>query len=316
MTDAELADALARLGYAPSAAPERLTGGHLNDVWRVPTARGPIVAKHAPGAAAGLLLSPERIVLEARALKLFDGSLSDLASDALRPPRPLALDPERHLLAMEDCGPAPALDAWLETATPDEARAVGERLAGWLRALHRRTAGDADLALRFDNADVQRVRRQGQYEPVRGWLRRAGHPQADALGESARALGRTFETPGRCLTMGDLWPRSVLVLAPDRLRLIDWELAHYGRAAQDVGHLRAHLWMLAHMLQTDAARACRDAFAGAYPLGEEERLARQHAGCEVLIRTLGPFRTGYVYERASDAQLGEAVRVACARLGA
>lgn len=317
MTPAELTRALADLGYAPERPPERLAGGFLNDVWRVRTARGPVVAKHAPGAAAGLLLSPERIVLEARALALFDaGPLRSLASDALRPPRPLGLDARRHLLVMEDCGDAPPLDAWLAAAAQRDAAAVGERLAGWLAALHAQTAGDDTLARAFANADVQRVRRQVQYDAVRGWLRRAGRVDADALAGAARDLGAAFERPGRCLTMGDLWPRSVLV-APGRLRVIDWELAHYGRPAQDVGHLRAHLWMLAHTLASDAARACQGAFERAYPLaGAEADLARRHAGCEVLIRTLGPFRTGYVYESASDARVAEAVEQACAWLGA
>ncbi len=308
------------LGFEPTGEPVALAGGLLNHVWRVPTASGSVVAKHAPSDVAGAILSPERVLLEARALALFepDGVLGDLGSDALRPPRPLRADPARYLLVMEDVGELPSLDNWLLSADPDAAAKVGRRLATFLRRLHERTQGDATLAESFDNADVQRVRSQVQYGAVETWLRDFGHPDAAALGEVARTLGNTFEQPGRCLTMGDLWPRSVLVLPNTDLRIIDWEFAHVGRPAQDVGHLRAHLWMLRHTLGTPAARACHEAFGAAYPLGgEEDVLARRHAGCEVLIRTIGPFCEGYLYDNgASAAQIEQAVDRACSWLRA
>ena len=314
MTTGDLIEVLPALGFEPTSEPVALVGGLLNHVWRVPTAGGAVVAKHAPGDAAGAVLSPERALFEGRALALFEpgGPLHNLACAALRPPHPLAVDPSHHLLVMEDVGERPPLDVWLETALADDAAQVGERLALFLRRLHERTSGDPTLAQSFDNADVQRVRSQVQYDAVETWLRGFGHPDAPVLGGLTRSLALTFEQPGNCLTMGDLWPRSVLVQSSENLRIIDWEFAHFGRAAQDVGHLRAHLWMLGHVLDTPAAHSCRDAFTAGYPLaGEEADLARRHAGCEVLIRTVGPFREGYLYEGASDERVAEAVGQAC-----
>ncbi len=314
MTTDQLLAVLPTLGFEPTGQPVVLTGGLLNEVWRVRTERGSIVAKQAPGKAVGALLSPNRVLLEARALALFEpgGPLADLTSDAVRPPYPLAVDQSEHLLLMEDMGDAPSLDGWLIRAEAKQAEGVGARIASFLRDLHARTTGSAALASDFDNADVQRVRSQVQYRCVRDWLHDFGHPNADALGASALALGEAFEQPGRCLTMGDLWPRSVLVLPSDDLRIIDWEFVHFGRPAQDVGHLRAHLWMLAHTLGSSAASAFRDAFDTVYPLGGEEgELARRHAGCEVLIRTIGPFRADYLYDGATDTQIAQAVDKAC-----
>ncbi len=314
MTTGELVEAMRGLGFDPTGEPVALTGGLLNHVWRVSTADGSVVAKHASGEVAGAVLSPDRVLLESRALALFEpgGPLAELAMDALRPPHPLATDSLRRLLVMENVDNALALDVWLKDADPDQSADVGRRIAGFLGQLHERTRGEGDLAKSFDNADVQRVRSRVQYGAVETWLSDFGYPDAAALGASARALGETFEQPGRCLTMGDLWPRSVLVLPNTDLRLIDWEFAHFGRPAQDVGHLRAHLWMLVHTLATPAAQGCRDAFLAGYPLGgEEESLARRHAACEVLIRTIGPFRGGYLYHGAPDNRIGEAVGQAC-----
>ena len=317
MTADYLLAVLPSLGFDPVGQAEPLAGGLLNHVWRVPTRQGSIIAKHAPGQAVGAALSPRRVLLEARALGLFEPTepLADLAPETLRPPRPLAADSSNHLIVLEDVGDAPSLDAWLATADTEAAARAGRRIGTFLRDLHEHTNGDAALASDFDNADVQRVRSSVQYNAVGDWLRDFGRPDAEALGKSARALGRTFERPGACLTMGDMWPRSVLVLPGADLRIVDWEFAHYGRPAQDVGHLRAHAWMLAHTLGTPASLAFRKAFESACsPDGEEAELARRHAGCEVLIRTIGPFRDGYLYDGATSLQLERAVAQACAWL--
>jgi hypothetical protein len=116
--------------------------------------------------------------------------------------------------------------------------------------------------------------------------------------------------------MGDLWPPSVLVQGTD-LRLIDWELAHYGRPLQDVAHWRAHLWMQKHRAPSaavaDAVDSLWDAFLTAYrdALGnaeaalwtaQEKRDATVHFGAEILVRAVGPFQGGYVYDGLSPNQ--------------
>lgn len=99
----------------------------------------------------------------------------------------------------------------------------------------------------------------------------------ESLASRMEAFGERLRTPGECLIMGDLWPRSVLVAQtcpadgnvggegppadgemPDTvgnkspcsaspvLKIIDWEMCHWGRPAQDIAHFAAHVWMWWH----------------------------------------------------------------------
>jgi aminoglycoside phosphotransferase (APT) family kinase protein len=177
---------------------------------------------------------------------------------------------------------------------------------------------------------MQETRLAVQYEAVAEMLARAGVDDAAALGARAEALGRRLLAPGRCLTMGDLWPPSVLVAGKD-LRIIDWELAHYGHPMQDIAHVAAHAWMQAHhapdAATAQAARCLLRATLVAYrdALGvEAEALltppvledAAVHFGAEILVRAVGGFQAGYVYEGlAPDAPLvHEAVDTAAAHI--
>jgi hypothetical protein len=126
--------------------------------------------------------------------------------------------------------------------------------------------------------------------------------------------------------MGDLWPRSVIV-SDNKLQIIDWELAHYGKPAQDIGHFTAHLWMMAHRALTTLISgnilSLLKAFLTSYKesLGSDyERIfgsegvneSSIHFGCEILARTVGLFQRGYVYDGLSvdDPATIEAVDLA------
>lgn len=358
MTDAAvrsyLRDALPHL--EPTGLPERLPEGNLNAVWRVPVrldhrstndAKGrphgettSVILKHAPphiAATPDVPLDPSRLRIEAACLKAFDvgGRLHDLASEALRPPRCLHFDADAHVLVMEDVGAVPTLRRWLQTAGADalseRAASIGRRLGAFIGRLHRRTWGNADVAARFDNRAMQQTRHAVQYQAIGDLLARQGIPDAEALGTRAEAVGQRFLQPGRCLTMGDLWPPSVLV-CPRDLRLIDWELAHFGQPEQDVAHVAAHLWMQAHRAPSPeakaAARAIHTAFQAAYrdALGASSspipvdavltdamrRRAAVHFGAEILVRAVGSFQAGYVYDGCppDHADVQDAVAVA------
>jgi aminoglycoside phosphotransferase (APT) family kinase protein len=130
--------------------------------------------------------------------------------------------------------------------------------------------------------------------------------------------------------MGDLWPNSIII-SVSGIRVIDWELAHFGRPLQDIGHLAAHLWMLGQRAPEAQAAvrvsACLEAFVTAYreSLGhdssrifglEEARLAMVHAGCEILQRSVGNFTEQYLYAGLGRASpiVQEAVRMAVSLL--
>ena len=313
---------------------ERL-GGLVNVVHRVaakPVAS--VIVKYAPphlASAPEIPLAPARLAFEHAALRALapGAALAGVLGSRVRAPRVLGADLASAVLVLEDFGARPDLAAALsaQPAPAGALRALGEALAG----LHVRSAGSAELAAAFDNADVQATRRAVQYEPVGEWLAAAGVADAAALGARAAALGRALLAPGRCLVMGDLWPASVLVTGED-LGLIDWEFAHYGRPLQDVAHLAAHLWM--HEQRAARSETARvfararveflhgyaSALAAAPGLFDAAELADAavHAACEILARTLGPFRAGFLYDdlRPDAPALAGAVAQAAAQLRA
>jgi hypothetical protein len=311
---------------------ERL-GGLVNVVHRVGAAPpASVIVKHAPphlASAPAVPLSPARLAFEHSALRALapGGALAGALGSRVRAPRVLGADLASAVLVMEDLGERPDLATAL-SAQPGLAGALhvlGNALAG----LHLDSANRSDLAAAFANADVQSTRLRVQYEPVGEWLAAAGVSGAAALGARAAALGRALLDPGRCVVMGDLWPASVLASGGE-LCLIDWEFVHYGRPLQDVAHLAAHLWMherrapggetarsferaRIEFLTSYASRigAAPDLF-GAAELAD----AALHAGCEILARTLGPFRAGFLYDGlgAGDPALADAVATAVAHL--
>ena len=339
MTDDEVLDHVRtrRSDFTPTGAPIRLPEGNLNVVWRVPGAPESLIVKWAPpyiAANPDVPLDPSRLVFEARSLRALapGGPLAHVVTERVRPPRPLDLYTEPHILLMEDVGRHPTLGRWLRSAdvTSEAAAHVGRQLGRFIGRLHAATVDDDALAQRFDNRAMQETRLAVQYEAVAEMLARAGVDDAAALGARAEALGRRLLAPGCCLTMGDLWPPSVLVAGKD-LRIIDWELAHYGHPMQDIAHVAAHAWMQAHRAPdaatAQAARCLLRATLVAYrdALGvEAEALltppvledAAVHFGAEILVRAVGGFQAGYVYEGlAPDAPLvHEAVDTAAAHI--
>lgn len=306
-------------GFTPAGAPVRLPGGNLNFVWRVPGEQRSLIVKYAPPYIAvdpDTPLDPSRIEIEARCLQALgpDGSLSDLPGQSVRPPRVVDFCVSDHVLIMEDVGDLPSVDEGLRAYDEEEEGAhgvatVGRRLGRFIGDLHRETHDDPSYAQSFDNQAMQETRHAVQYQGVTGMLETGRVSDAQVLGERAEALGERLQEDGECLTMGDLWPPSVLV-ANDQIRLIDWELAHYGRPLQDVAHWGAHLWMQAQRapsadvttvverLWASFIEAYRerlgDTEEGLWPK-EELRDAALHVGAEILVRAVGPFQEGYVY---------------------
>jgi hypothetical protein len=294
--------------------PWQRLGGLVNVVHRAGArAAASVIVKHAPphlASAPAIPLSPARLGFEHAALRALapGGALAGVLGPRVRAPVPLGFDPAASVLVLEDFGDPPDLAAALPARPP--LAGVLDDLGAALGRLHRRSAGRPELAAAFDNRDVQQTRLHVQYEQVGAWLEAAGVPEAATLGERALGLGRSLLAPGRCLVMGDLWPASVLDLSADGLALIDWEFAHYGRPLQDVAHLAAHLWMQAHRAPSRAAAhvfahaltSFLTGYAGeldgaplVFPISELCDAA-VHVGCEILARTVGPFRTGFLYD--------------------
>lgn len=307
-----VAQALPR--FQPEGQPRALSGGNLNHVWRLAGHPKPLIIKQAPPYVAkqpDIPLDSSRLLIEAAALQTLaqGGALASVASDRARPPHPQHLDTQAPILIMEDLGDLPDLAEALRQpeSQPEQ---LGRDLGQFIGQLHSQSLNNPRLAQRFDNRAMQEGRDQVQYQQLGDLCRAAGLADAETMGARAFSLGRAFLQPGQCLTQGDLWPASILV-DEGRLRLIDWELCHFGQAAQDLGHFGAHCWMQAHRAanpeQAQRWRQVWEAFVTTYRaqatleedslLSEDNRRQSQwHAGAEIIMRCLGPFQAGYLYE--------------------
>jgi 5-methylthioribose kinase len=299
--------------FDSKGAPQKLHGGNLNHVWRLRGKAKNLIVKIAPPYIAAnpeVALNPIRIEFEARALQLFqeDGLLHSVATDDIRPPNILLFDGNKHLLAMEDMGELPDLTV----IRNDESRAtkLGIRLGRFIGHVHKQTFKKSDIARDFNNSGIQQTRLEVQYEPAAEYAQKAGIEDVSVIKSQTVSLGQKLLNPGCCLIMGDLWPRSILV-NKGKLRIIDWEFAHWGRPLQDIGHLAAHCWMQAHTTvsktqkQTfknlwinfwETYQATVDSIFSQLFDDDQFRDTTTHIGAEILIRTTGPFKNGYVYQ--------------------
>lgn len=320
--------------------PEQLSGGFLNYVWRVQGRKGSdpesFIVKWTPAyiaSAPDVPLDPARISIEASAMSLFEKgeALEKISQNGIRPPRLYHLDKDRQLLFMEDLGQSPNLGDWLQAShTQLETETMGRSLGEFIGALHKTTAHQSLFARMFNNVQIQRTRLDFQYKNIQSYAARAGLAHAGEIGKHAVQLGERLQQPGSNLIMGDLWPPSVIV-TESGLRLIDWELAHYGHPSQDVGHFVAHMWMIAHRASTSEVtvnaitiikhflESYRDVMGYEFNnlFGEDGvRESSVHFGCEILTRTVGAFQNEYLYGGLSPdhPSIQEAVQTAAAHI--
>lgn len=314
-----------------------LSGGLLNYVWRVTgdshSSPRSMIIKWSPPFIASIPdveLDPQRSSIEAKAMTAFEPRevLADVGEPKVRAPYLCLIDEEQHFLAMEDLGAWPDLGAWLRSGSHSrmEAEAIGISLGRFIGKLHRSSMDRPDLAQHFNNHTIQRTRLEFQYKNIQQYAQTAGLSNADEIGRRAVEYGEKLQEPGLTLIMGDLWPPSILVTGSG-LRIIDWELAHYGRPSQDIGHLAAHLWMHSHRAvsgnATIVARQLLDSFLSSYRatlgsdfdtlFGIEGMLeSSTHLGSEVLTRTAGVFQKDYLYAGLDhdDPVIQEAIETA------
>lgn len=303
---------------------ERVTGGLVNEVYRLRGGDRSVIVKHAlpyVAAAPQIPLSPRRSAIEARCLRELGpgGRLQPIVTSHVRAPHLIAEFPELSVNVIEDLGSLPDLGT---AARIDPI--LGRELGGFLARLHVASRSLPEVLDEVENRDVQDTRYRTQYTQVGSWLADYGRRDHAALGASAVDVGRRFRARGPSLIMGDLWLPSLLVDG-DALRVIDWEFAHAGSPAQDLGHVLAHLWMHEHRAgpeRADRYRELRRELVGGYASGSGLATpdlvadACRHAGCEVLARVLGPFRSASLYAspRADEPAVMYAIDVACAAL--
>ena len=319
---------------APCTTITELSGGNLNKVWRAETKSGQsCIIKHAPPFIASqpkIPLDDSRLLFESRILKRFrdDKRLADLQHNSIQVPDFILYHSDQHLLLMEDVGDLSSLTTALKNG-PEDAWIMGQTLGHFIAELHLTTFQNQYYRKHFNNRPVQETRYQVQYYQCGDFCRKTGLPEemAKRIENKCRTLGKKLQSTGYCLIMGDLWPESILVDS-GKIVLIDWEMTHYGRPLQDLAHLDAHLWMMADRAPSETAKTginqFRAAFINAYFVSvkkNEAFIARMendkadyhtHFGAEILARTVGAFKGGYLYElfEKKDPIIQNAVRKA------
>lgn len=233
------------------------------------------------------LAKRERVLTEAAALELAGG----LTAGAV--PGVLATDPEACVIVIER---APASwRPWKEAlfggeAAPEIAAHLGSVLATW----HRETVRDPDVAARFgDHEAFEQLRVDPYHRTVmRRW------PQ---LSRAVGAYVDQMQATRVCLVHGDYSPKNVLV-GPDGLMVIDFEVAHVGDPVFDLAFMLNHLLLKSvHRPEAlPAYRAAGIAFLDAYraeaaaDLDFDPAYLIGQAGCLMVARVDGKSPVEYL----------------------
>ncbi|MEP6670858.1 MAG: aminoglycoside phosphotransferase family protein [Chthoniobacter sp.] len=146
---------------------------------------------------------------------------------------------------------------WKQLLLKGQAEYAG-RAGALLGEIHRRSTGDAEASRVFDTTPNFFQLRIEAYLLATG----ARHPKLRPLFEAeAERLGATRE----CLVHGDFSPKNVLV-SPERMVLLDCEVAWYGDPAFDLAFMLNHFLLKAlyHRPREVGVRRMVDEFWSAY----------------------------------------------------
>lgn len=290
-----------------TVAVERLSGGVSNVVLGVAAAGAELVLKQALprlAVAEEWHVKRERASTEARALRearcltpayvpaLVDADERACALVVQRAPRDWEPLKERLLRGDVDRGIA---------------RTLGRLLARW----HTSSALEAGrLRPLFDDREAFDQLRVDPY------YRAAAARNPDVAGR-VRWCADRMEARRTCLVHGDFSPKNVLV-GPDAVWVIDFEVAHWGDPAFDVAFMLSHLLLKAlhRRAHGPALEAAADAFLSAYragvpAIGLDEPWTALQVGCLLLARVDGKSPVEYL----DDGRRTTARTLACALLG-
>ncbi|MFO0899816.1 MAG: aminoglycoside phosphotransferase family protein [Pirellulales bacterium] len=256
------------IGPDEPVAVRELTGGVSNVVLYVARSASPggdfVVKQSRPQlrVAETWLCTVERIWREVDALR-YCGELTEICrpdereGECVATPRVLFESRADYLYGMTAA--PPGSHTWKEellsgAAEPEVARAMGE----WLGRLHAKTWKSADVAARFGDRQLFDELRLDPYYRQLGRRFPEWRPRLEDL------VDQVWAHP-LALVHADYSPKNLLVW-PDGLMLVDFETAHYGDPAFDLGFLLAHLALKtawARQRQLDY-RPLVDAFWNAY----------------------------------------------------
>jgi tRNA A-37 threonylcarbamoyl transferase component Bud32 len=181
---------------------------------------------------------------------------------------------------------------------------VPERLGELLGTWHSETAARrSELLPLFNDYDAFEQLRIGPYH-------RTVAARAPELAGAIEAVIVTMEATRTCLVHGDFSPKNVLV-GPDLLWVIDFEVAHFGDPAFDVAFMLTHLLLKAVHQPADASayRHAFDRLLAAYRSAVHPDLLpsgvylTSHLGCLLAARAIGKSPAEYLTAPEADRVL-------------
>lgn len=259
----------------------RLPGGVSSDVFAVDGPHQGVVVKRSLSELRVKALwraTRERTLTEARAIRFAR------ETTPTRVPRLVDVDATSLTLAVER---APRSSRnWREAllaapADPEIGAELGRTLAQW----HRASWMPWPRAAEFDEAEAFE---QLRLRPFHGTVA----SRLPALAHEVERYANDLRSTRECLVHGDFSPKNVLV-GPNVLWIIDFEVAHVGNPVFDVAFLGAHLILTAIARPAHAAslRATWLAFDDEYrrlaPESASKLSLGGHVACVILARTDG-----------------------------
>lgn len=170
---------------------------------------------------------------------------------AIRIPKLLHYDQEKHVLIMEDAGPLSSLKTWTTDAIDvRKSRLIGATVGRFIAHLHNATYQDQTLLAEFDgNETAKYLSGKLYFGGLPAAAEKFGYAEA-FIAEAAEVGEEEVMRSSEVLTMGDFWTGNVLVSAlsgehDPKLYVVDWELSKPGTAEFDVGQMVAEMWCLA-----------------------------------------------------------------------
>jgi hypothetical protein len=287
----------------PAPMVRRLSGGYVNNVFRVEGGGRVLIVKQTLAAARRTVLEAPigRGLAEVSVMK----AITRLLGEASPIPRIVDDDPDRYVSVMT---PAPD-DAVLYDTELLEGRfhpGTGSRLGTYAAHLHRATLGSEEIARDFGANPGFALRDQS--------IRSAGPPNPDLAPLVDGALARNRDE-ACALVDFDITPKNVLVHHAGITKL-DFECAQWGDPAFDVGIVVAHFILLGFArpwwrtrLLTEA-RGCCEAYAAVRPEGASAGFVNkvfEYAGVMMLGRADGDLVFDYLvpHRPALRALVGE-----------
>ena len=272
-----------------------LGGGISNDVWRVGWDGGCIVVKQALPflrVEEEWAYTVERSSVEHRCLSAINRLLGPGAAPAVA-----FADDDAHAFGME-CAPAGGVQ-WKELLLAGQVDpADGARAGELLGRIHAASAADPAVAAEFDDATTML---EGRVEPYHRFAA-ARHPDLAPLIEAE--VGRMLATR-RALVLGDYAPKN-LIRYPDRMLVLDVEVAHWGDPSFDVAFCLNHLLLKALHLPAHGAALCAtaraflDAYETAAPALVDEQAAVAELGVLMVARVDGKSPAEYLDDRSRN----------------